>query len=555
MGKLAQQMNENFARIRQVYIRYIGTILCVLGVCVIVRGDYNETAGLVFGVFGLGNFLVESVLRAPGQAKRWTWQFLGYGASFAMALGFWMLTYQLEHNWDDRFDKKAFLVVSSLYFYIACCVILSLFSLLRQQKIGVPESLGRMLFALLRAVGVFLLLNIIVILLACAINVLLYEFDIWEVETNVQYLLISLVYVPSCLIAISDTSEENTAFTKKFVSFVLMPCVWLAMGILYLYMIKIFAIQEIPNNKIFNICLYVFLFGAPVWTMAYAFLKHQNTIYLKLVKNTKYIYAPFVLLEVYSIGIRISEFGWTESRYAAVLVILVQLVYIFWELCGSWWNKIRKKETKMEYGERYEYLLFVLLGFIFVGLLLPYGNAEYVAYLSQKNRLEKNITDAPYTAGAAYRYLKSNPYGMQYIDQQLSKTEIERLEGEQYQKETEIEWEYVYYHVNLLEEGLPIGTGYSMLYSFNESKQTTIDLEELQHSSIYVKDEAVAEVDLRQCIRYFIEQDTAANEREEAKPYEMQVDADTKMIVTHISFYYTYGRDIKKLNVQGYLLK
>lgn len=57
-----------------------------------------------------------------------------------------------------------------------------------------------------------------------------------------------------------------------------MPCVMIAMAIIYIYIIKIFVTWEIPSNEIFNICSVLFAIGAPIWTMAYAFTKDKKTI-------------------------------------------------------------------------------------------------------------------------------------------------------------------------------------------------------------------------------------------------------------------------------------
>lgn len=103
-------------------------------------------------------------------------------------------------------------------------MLLAIYVLLRQQKLDLPHCIGRIIFALLRAVGVYLVLNIAVILILEIIDALLVDIDTFRVELNIQLMLSALAYFPTCLLAVSDTSEDNAAFTKKFVSYVLLPC-------------------------------------------------------------------------------------------------------------------------------------------------------------------------------------------------------------------------------------------------------------------------------------------------------------------------------------------
>ena len=137
----------------------------------------------------------------------------------------------------QKADIPNLIFESILYFYIACTVLLAIYVLLRQQQLDLPHCIGRIIFALLRAVGVYLVLNIAVILILEIIDALLVDIDTFRVELNIQLLLSALAYFPTCLLAVSDTSEDNAAFTKKFVSYVLLPCVWIAMFVIYLYVV------------------------------------------------------------------------------------------------------------------------------------------------------------------------------------------------------------------------------------------------------------------------------------------------------------------------------
>ena len=573
MGKFAQYMNQNTARLKQVYVRYIGTVLCagVISILAVISEAKNyydktlESVMIVFAIWLAGNFFVESVWKpsiGDNQAivrKR----VIGYAVALVIAMGFKIISYLLEEEIIDTWGIIALIFNSILCIYIVSMIGLSLYFLIREQKIGVPAYIGRAGFALLRALGVFFVLNIVAILILQIINSLLFEFDFWDMEEYIQILLAGFVYFPVCLMAVSDTSEDNSTFTKKFVSYVLMPCVWIAMLIIYLYVIKIFVKQEIPSNEIFSICQWLFLYGAPVWMMAYAFLEGHDTKYRKLVMWTKYIYAPFILLEIYAIGVRIAAYGLTESRYGAVLFILAQLTYIFWEQLCRLFARLRKKPSEREYGNGYEGIILVLLALAFIGLLLPFGNAIYLSYTSQKNRLNKYLESDKVAAGEAYRYLKYNPYGDKYLDTTFTEEQIAEFESSDYYESLDkIDWNYVSIYSKPLEDGLTIGPDYNMLYTVYLKLDAIRNFDDFSDVDITVGDSEITGVDLRDCIRYYAELDekqenTPDYEQDEKEClYEIQIDPNRKLIIYTIRFSYTYGmEEIRNCDIYGYLLE
>ena len=575
MGKLSQYMNQNTAKLKQVYVRYIGTILCagVISILAVISESKNyydmtlDSVMVVFAIWLAGNFFVESVWKPSVEYNRAIVckRVIGYAVALVIAIGFKVISYLLEEEITDTWGIIALLFDSILCIYIVSMIGLAFYFLIREQGIGVPAYIGRAGFALLRALGVFFVLNIVAILILQIINSLLFEFDFWDMEEYVQILLAGFVYFPVCLMAVSDTSEDNSTFTKKFVSYVLMPCVWIAMLIIYLYVIKIFVKQEIPSNEIFSICQWLFLYGAPVWMMEYAFLEERDTKYKKLVMWTKYIYAPFILLEIYAIGVRIAAYGLTESRYGAVLFILAQMSYIFWEQFCRLFARLRKKPSEQEYGNGYEGIILVLLALCFIALLLPFGNAMYLSYTSQKNRLNRYLESDKVAAGEAYRYLKHNPYGEKYLDKTFTKDEIAELESAEYCEDPYgIDWNNVNIHANPLKEGMNIGPDYNTLYKAFLRLNAVRSFDDFSDVDIQIGDTGsiIEGVDLTDCVRYYAELD---EKRESAKDYdqdekegiyEMQVDHDRKLIIYSISFSYTYGmKEIRYFDFDGYLLE
>lgn len=587
MGKVSNYINQNMAKFKQIYIRYAASIFCAFIIAVVSiianqkKGFDIESIVIVCSIWLAGNFLVESLWKktaeeAQKNKRKWL---IGYGVTYVIAIVFENLS---EIFKAQKADIPNLIFESILYFYIACTVLLAIYVLLRQQKLDLPHCIGRIIFALLRAVGVYLVLNIAVILILEIIDALLVDIDTFRVELNIQLLLSALAYFPTCLLAVSDTSEDNAAFTKKFVSYVLLPCVWIAMFVIYLYVVKIFVTQEVPSNEIFSICASLFAIGMPIWMMASGFVEEKSSRYKKLIHITKYIYAPFILLEIYSMSVRVKAYGLTEQRYAAWMFILLQVIYILWEKIYARYARLagRKKtynnqadtgdtgtehaneinQTKTQINWHYENLILVLVGFLFVGLLLPFGNAQYLSYQSQKSRLVKNRTLDKEVAAEAYDYLRGNAYGRRYIKTNLTEAEQDELHSMMYGGDTHDseQWESVYFYADPIEEKGIIIDGYAKIYTMTAHWNEESTIENYENKTITVGDSEYKNVDFTSCISYYKNlEDKRENQKINEKDivYEIQVSDTEKLIITYISFEIDEKQDkINRMFMKGYML-
>lgn len=587
MGKVSNYINQNMVKFKQIYIRYAASIFCAFIIAVVSiianqkKGFDIESIVIVCSIWLAGNFLVESLWKktaeeAQKNKRKWL---IGYGVTFVIAIVFENLS---EIFKAQKADIPNLIFESILYFYIACTVLLAIYVLLRQQKLDLPHCIGRIIFALLRAVGVYLVLNIAVILILEIIDALLVDIDTFRVELNIQLLLSALAYFPTCLLAVSDTSEDNAAFTKKFVSYVLLPCVWIAMFVIYLYVVKIFVTQEVPSNEIFGICASLFAMGMPIWMMASGFVEEKTSRYAKLISITKYIYAPFILLEIYSMSVRVKAYGLTEQRYAAWMFVLLQIIYILWEKIYARYARLagRKKtynnqadtgdtgteyaneinQTKTQINWHYENLILVLVGFLFVGLLLPFGNAQYLSYQSQKSRLVKNRTLDKEVAAEAYDYLRGNAYGRRYIKTNLTEAEQDELHSMMYDGDAygSDQWKSVYFYADPIEEKGIIIDGYAKIYTMTAHWNEESTIENYENKTITVGDSEYKNVDFTSCISYYKNlEDKRENQEINEKDivYEIQVSDTEKLIITYISFEIDDEQTmIKRMFIKGYML-
>ena len=549
MGKVSNYINQNMAKFKQIYIRYAASIFCALIVAIVMiidgqwKGFNPEKIIFVCSVWIAGNILVESLWKKTAEEtrknkKKWL---SGYGVTCLIAIVFQIAADKFAAGNVEKRDVTNLIFENILYFYIACTVLLAVYVLIRQQRLDMPHCIGRILFALLRAAGVYLVLNIAVILIVKIIDSLLFHMKVWRVETYIQLLLSALAYFPTCLLAVSDTSEDNAAFTKKFVSYVLLPCVWIAMFVIYLYVVKIFVKQEVPSNEIFSICASLFAIGMPIWMMASGFVEEKTSRYAKLISITKYIYAPFILLEIYSMSVRVKAYGLTEQRYAAIMFILLQIIYILW-------------------NRHYENLILVFVGCLFIGLLLPFGNASYLSYQSQKNRFVKNQTSDKEVAAEAYDYLRGNAYGRRYIKTNLTEAEQDELHSMMYGGDTHDseQWKSVYFYTDPIEEKGIIIDGYAKIYTMTAHWNEESTIENYENKTITVGDSEYKNVDFTSCISYYKNlEDKRENQKINEKDivYEIQVSDTEKLIITYISFEIDEKQDkINRMFMKGYML-
>lgn len=590
MGKVSNYINQNMAKFKQIYIRYAASIFCALVIAIVMiidgqwKGFNPEKIIFVCSVWIAGNILVESLWKKTAEEtrknkKKWL---SGYGVTCLIAIVFQIAADKFAAGNVEKRDVTNLIFENILYFYIACTVLLAVYVLIRQQRLDMPRCIGRILFALLRAAGVYLVLNIAVILIVEIIDSLLFHMKVWRVETYIQLLLAALVYFPTCLLAVSDTSEDNAAFTKKFVSYVLLPCVWIAMFVIYLYVVKIFVTQEVPSNEIFSICASLFAIGMPIWMMASGFVEEKTSRYAKLISITKYIYAPFILLEIYSMSVRVIAYGLTEQRYAAWMFILLQIIYILWEkiyaryarLAGrkkTYNNQVDTGDTGTEHANEinqmktqinwhYENLILFLVGFLFVGLLFPFGNAQYLSYQSQKNRFVKNQTSDKEVAAEAYDYLRGNAYGRRYIKTNLTEAEQDELHSMMYGGDTHDseQWESVYFYADPIEEKGIIIDGYAKIYTMTAHWNDESTIENYENKTITVGDSEYKNVDFTSCISYYKNlEDKRENQKIKEKDivYEIQVSDTEKLIITYISFEIDEKQDkINRMFMKGYML-
>ncbi len=267
-----------------------------------------------------------------------------------------------------------------------------------------------------------------------------------------QMLIIGLYVAPYLMSNVAFAKEDIGKFFEALIKYALLIITIIGAGIIYLYIIKT-IITGIPSNEIFAICSTLFFVAIPVGFSCTAFAK--DSFLQKIAYILPYIYAPFIILQGYSVFCRIAEYGLTPSRYMGIVLIVLEILYIVIYAVAK------------EYIDK---LILVMMAVTAIVTLVPGINVNAASKLSQKRILsefiksgEADLSQNAKKIGGAYDYLLKE-FGSEYIDSFMTKDQQEMVSSA---KEEERNSLYVTYMLDTTEEFLPSGD-YDYFARFSE---------------------------------------------------------------------------------------
>ena len=312
----------------------------------------------------------------------------------------------------DKFEDT---LIKWLVCYISSLVAGSAFLIIKKSEKDFSEYVLKVAINVVKASFVYGII-------ALGIAMILWIFDvlIWDITSqyigNIEILIFGIFYSTEIIYSLINLDEEVNKFFKNLVKYVLMPLLISTFAIIYLYIIKILLLRDIPKNQIFRIATALFVVGGFIWTTMNYF-KEEGTIY-KISTKLPIIFSPFILLQIYTMGIRIVKNGVTPLRYAGMVFVLFEICYIL--------VYILKKE-------KIQNLILVADVLLIITILVPGINAFDVSDFSQINNLkilnqktDLNDQDKAKINGAYY-YLKDTKKGKKYIKDNLSQDQIDQI--------------------------------------------------------------------------------------------------------------------------------
>ena len=366
---------------------------------------------------------------------------------------------------------------------------------------------------------------------------------------RMEILLFGVYYIPTVLYSFYDQEEEIGKFAKIVIKYVLGTLVIVAFAIIYMYIIKIIFLRDMPSNLIFRILSALFIIGLPVWTMILSF--KEDTTLDKINRKLPLLFIPFIILQIYSIGTRILSNGITELRYLCLMLIIFEIVYIIIYL------------TKKEKVSR---ILLVFLALTVISTIAPYINMFTISNLSQYNNVKIYKQKTEYSEEektkiyGAYNYLRySSIEGKKYIENYLTKDDeelIKKLKNSGTKKSDNGKNIYVDKDINYIEV-----EGYKKVYkidsySYNSSKENrTID-ETFSNIEINTQESNYSiEANILPLINEYVNHENEMNNYSEENN-ELKLDENKKIILERLILEYDdTTKNVSYYNMSGYLLE
>ncbi len=167
---------------------------------------------------------------------------------------------------------------------------------------------------------------------------------------------------------------------KFFTQYVLIPLLCIYVVILYLYSGKILINWELPRGWVSYLVLAYSVVGTLALLLVHPLKENTDKSWIRIFSKVFYFtLIPLIVLLFIAIFTRVLEYGYTEPRYFVLLLAVwlttVVLYFIF-----------RKNPT-------IKFIPISLFCFGLFALIFPYFNTFSVAKRSQKNELEKILTD------------------------------------------------------------------------------------------------------------------------------------------------------------------
>jgi len=448
---------------------------------------------------------------------------------------------------SEDITVKQGLLILGLYL---SAILLAIYKIIKDSNITISQYLSK-IFNNYIIIGIAsIILQLGTLFLVTITNALLLKNYNLDLYLRTEILLLGFFMIPAGILGILNINNEVSKAVKVIICYIILPIVTAAELIIYIYFAKILIIREIPSNVIFAIIASLFTFAFPTWIMIDAF-KDKNKYIETNSKIIPYSFIPLICMQIYSIGIRIIEYGVTPERYIGVMLVLFEIVAVVLTLI-----KEQKHLNK---------IVLVGMGFIIVTLCIPSINVIDFSWKNQLARLNsvyKENTkfdslseEAKKKAAGAYRYLRYDTEGEKHIPNYIDKEALNNynlyLEDRPYYEKAELD-SYVNY--NNYNADIPV-EGYKTLrtvhyykYAYNEEfkieNMDTRDFEDYNEEyRIEIKNNLILLV---------------KRAMEEEKITEQSIKLSESKTLWINSFNLRYNKDtnqITNLSIDGYLLK
>lgn len=525
--------------------------LTIIATFLIIGADFSESVEemiahiCVIGIFtAFGSFLSEALFSEIKDLKR----IIGYVIGFIIAIVF-----------DRIIDGEAVeevILARWISLYVIVCFLLAVYLLIKRAGLDFEKYSLNLVLNVKRATIIYGIVAIgFLILYAIFVTLILEDAD-FELYLRLLCLFTGFYYVPVLLKAFGNEDAEDTKFNRAVFSKVLLPLLLVAMLIVYIYLVKIFLVTEVPKNQLFSILSMIFVFAFPIYVINKNYMEKGSFID-KVNRAIPYLYTPFIFLQIYSMGIRIKEYGLTESRYMAIVLIVFEVIAIALAVIKN--SKYLKE------------ILLVGVAISIVVLVSPF-NGEDMPLLSQKKIVDRYVAegkefdslteyDKKKFAGA-YQFIEDEK---ELINPALSQLEKEKLSSYNsyrysYNNIDDSEDREVYVSLYKKLDGLNIADYnkvYELPYTYNDDGTKIEYNGDSMYSSYDINISFYVDLEsyVKDLIKNYEISEATAQRVFEEQTY-VKIDNTKDLYLTEISFRYTKSsQKIENLRIEGFVLE
>lgn len=435
-NRILKALSRLGAHIYEVFKDYPATMIAIIAAAFlgailagdnVIADDYEEEVVRIIGFFLIFSF--QAIMYEEVFKNRLKIRIAGYAISSVISfVSVYILSYEDEILFGTSADTVREISARILFVYGVVMTGCAVYHMFKRLEEDFEVYCTKAFLELIKASVVYGLFAIGLGIIVFIFNELIYDTDdfVWQLEL----FLAGGIYTPMCIKAISSKNERAGKFARLCITYVLFPMLLIALAIIYIYIVKIFVTDTVPSNRVFDILAFLFSIGMPVWTMLHALLdrngqteEKQQKGFSKVAVFIPYVFIPFIILQCWSIGIRIKDYGFTTSRYSAVVLIIAEIIYFILYAIHH-----RGKKHAISW------MLFALMAISFLAIIMPGISYDDVVIRSQTKRIEKMIdnkklTDKEKSAiKSAYRAIDRVGYkGENALNKRFSKAQIDEI--------------------------------------------------------------------------------------------------------------------------------
>lgn len=254
--------------------------------------------------------------------------------------------------------------------YAIVLIVLTVYFSHKRTGLSFSDYVGSVFSNMLPIILIYLVLSFGVLFLYGAAEEL---FDL-NGSGMVIVLPFTLYLIPGCIYSLNHVNRQINDSLSRVVKYIIniFSICMIVMG--YGYVLKLILMRTMPSNEIFGILTLLFFVSVPVWIMNEAY--RDNSMRSRVVSMLPCAFAPLILMQIYSVAVRIMDYGFTPERYLGVMVILFEAVTILFF------------KVSREHSER---ILPVFVILTVISVAVPGINMYSVSLRSQKHFLDQYL--------------------------------------------------------------------------------------------------------------------------------------------------------------------